>query len=113
MRIEIRGRNTQMTDAIREHVNERFEKVSKQVADQAQMEVELLEETQPGDRRRQGRRGHAAPEGDHAARQGGLGRPDALDRPLRREDGATGQALPRQAPQPPRQPGLGRLAESA
>ena len=47
MRIEIRGRNTHVTDALREHVDERFEKVSKQVADQAQMEVELMEERNP------------------------------------------------------------------
>lgn len=47
MRIEIRGRNTHITDAIREHVDDRFTKVSKQVNEQAQMEVELLEEKNP------------------------------------------------------------------
>jgi putative sigma-54 modulation protein len=47
MRIEIRGRNTQINDAIREHVAERLEKVSKQVNGEAQLEVELLEERNP------------------------------------------------------------------
>ncbi len=47
MRIEIRGRNTTVTDAIREHANEHFAKVSKQVSGLAQMELELMEERNP------------------------------------------------------------------
>ena len=48
MRIEIRGRNTAITDAVREHVEERFtSRIGKQVSDLAQLEVELLVERNP------------------------------------------------------------------
>jgi putative sigma-54 modulation protein len=48
VRIEIRGRNTPITDAIREHVEERFTtRIGKQVSELAQLEVELLAERNP------------------------------------------------------------------
>ncbi|MEX0993577.1 MAG: ribosome-associated translation inhibitor RaiA [Solirubrobacterales bacterium] len=47
MRIEIKGRNTTVTDAIRQHVAERFERVSRQVSEPADLEVELMEERNP------------------------------------------------------------------
>ena len=48
MRIEIRGRNTPITDAIRRHIEERFDaRIGKQVSDLAQLEVELLVERNP------------------------------------------------------------------
>jgi putative sigma-54 modulation protein len=47
MRIEVKGRNLQVTDELREVVTKRFEKVSKQVSEQATLEVELSEERNP------------------------------------------------------------------
>ena len=47
MRIEIRGRNTSVTDALREEVAQRFKRVSKQVSELARLEVELIEERNP------------------------------------------------------------------
>ena len=47
MRIEIRARNTAVTDAIRRQVEREFEKISKQVSDLATLEIELLEERNP------------------------------------------------------------------
>jgi ribosomal subunit interface protein len=47
MRIEIRARNTAVTDAIREHVDEHFKKVAKQVPESVLVAVELLEERNP------------------------------------------------------------------
>lgn len=48
MRIEIRGRNTPITDGIRKHVEERFTtRIGKQVSELAQLEVELLVERNP------------------------------------------------------------------
>jgi len=47
LRIEVRGRNTQVTDGIRTHVEDRFERVAKQVSDLAQLDVELLVEKNP------------------------------------------------------------------
>ena len=44
MRIEVKGRNLQVTDELREVVARRFEKVDKQVSDLATLEVELSEE---------------------------------------------------------------------
>ena len=47
MRIEVRGRNTPVTDGIREHVEDRFRRVAKQVSDLAQLDVELMVEKNP------------------------------------------------------------------
>jgi putative sigma-54 modulation protein len=48
MRIEVKGRNLQVTDELREMVARRFEKVSKQVSELAVLEVELSDERVPG-----------------------------------------------------------------
>ena len=47
MRIDIRGRNVEVTDELREAVMSRFERVGKQVASQATLDVELSEERTP------------------------------------------------------------------
>ncbi len=47
MRIEVKGRNVQVSDSIREHVAKRFDKVSRQVSELAELEVELSEERNP------------------------------------------------------------------
>jgi ribosome hibernation promoting factor len=47
MRIEVKGRNLQVTDELREVVTRRFEKVDKQVSEFATLEVELSEEKNP------------------------------------------------------------------
>lgn len=47
MRIEVKGRNVTVSDAVREHVEKRFGKVAKQVSDLAELEVELYEERNP------------------------------------------------------------------
>jgi putative sigma-54 modulation protein len=47
MRIEVKGRNVPISDDLREHVNKRFGKVSKQVSELAELEVEVFEERNP------------------------------------------------------------------
>ena len=47
MRIEIRGRNVELTEELREHVEKRFRRIGNQVADQAVLDVELSEERNP------------------------------------------------------------------
>jgi len=47
MRIEVKGRNLPVSDDLREHVVKRFRKVSKQVSELAELEVELSEEHNP------------------------------------------------------------------
>ena len=47
MRIEIRGRNVEMTDDLRELVNKRFNRLGRQVSGLATLEVVLYEERNP------------------------------------------------------------------
>jgi putative sigma-54 modulation protein len=47
VRIEIRGRNVQVTDELREHIQKRFARVGRQVSGLATLEIELSEERNP------------------------------------------------------------------
>ena len=47
MRIEVRGKNVEVTDELREVVSQRFARVGKQVSELATLEVELSEEKNP------------------------------------------------------------------
>ena len=47
MRIEIRGRNVEVTEELREHVSKRCARIGRQVSDLAQLDVELSEERNP------------------------------------------------------------------
>jgi putative sigma-54 modulation protein len=47
VRIQIRGRNTAVTETLRGEVEKHFQKVAKQVSELATLELELLEERNP------------------------------------------------------------------
>ena len=47
MRIEVRGRNMEVTDELREAVAKRFARTARQVSELARLEVELREERNP------------------------------------------------------------------
>ena len=47
MQIDIKGRNVPVTDEMREHVERRLGKVTKQVSDLARMEIEIFKEPNP------------------------------------------------------------------
>jgi len=47
MQIDVKGRNTPVTDDLRRHVERRFRKVSAQVSDLARLEIEISEERNP------------------------------------------------------------------
>jgi ribosome hibernation promoting factor len=47
MRIEVRGRNTEVTGELRRHVEKRFARIGRQVSDLAVLEIELSEERNP------------------------------------------------------------------
>ncbi len=47
MRIEVRGRNTEVTEEVRRHVEKRFARVGRQLSREAELEVELREEKNP------------------------------------------------------------------
>ena len=49
MQIEVKGRNLQVTDEMREYAERRFEKISKQVSELATLELEVADENVPGD----------------------------------------------------------------
>jgi putative sigma-54 modulation protein len=47
MRIAIKGRNLHVSEDLREHATRRFRKVSRQVSELAELELELFEERNP------------------------------------------------------------------
>jgi putative sigma-54 modulation protein len=47
VRIEIRGRNVDVNEELREHVRKRFARIGRQISDLAVLEVELSEERNP------------------------------------------------------------------
>jgi ribosome hibernation promoting factor len=47
MRIEVRGRNVEVDEELREHVMKRFRRVGKQVSELATLDVKLWEERNP------------------------------------------------------------------
>jgi putative sigma-54 modulation protein len=47
MRIEVKGRNTSVTQAHREQIERRFRKIARQVSELAELEVELSEQRNP------------------------------------------------------------------
>jgi len=47
VRIEVRGRNTEVTDDLRRHVEKRFDRIGRQVSEHAVLQVELSEERNP------------------------------------------------------------------
>ena len=53
MRIEVRGRNVEVTEELREAVRKRFARTARQVSELATLDVELSEERNPAIRDRQ------------------------------------------------------------
>jgi putative sigma-54 modulation protein len=47
MRIDVRGRNVEIDDQLREHVVKRFQGIGRQVSDLATLDVEVYEEKNP------------------------------------------------------------------
>ena len=53
MHIEVKGRNTIVTDELRELIHKRFRAISKQVSALARLEIELFEERNPSIKNKQ------------------------------------------------------------
>jgi putative sigma-54 modulation protein len=49
MQIEVKGKNLQVTDEMRDYVTRRFDKIGKQVSELAVLELEVADENVPGD----------------------------------------------------------------
>lgn len=52
MRIDVVGRNVEVTDELREHIHKRFRRVARQVSELARLEIVLREEANPSIRER-------------------------------------------------------------
>src|SRR5512133_3444964 len=111
MQIEVKGRNTPVTDELREHVERRFTKVGKQVSEFARLEVEVYEERNPAIADNQVAEATLALKGVTPR-----ARPSPCDQPVRGGALAPGQAPPREAPRAAQgghgehqDPGAGRL----
>jgi putative sigma-54 modulation protein len=114
MRIEIKGRNTAVSDELRERIFKRSEKMARQVSQLAVMEVELSEERNPSIKddqiaevtlRLKGitlRSRSAAPSMTHAVHEAidDLGRQVKRHRDKRRDRRAAREAEPRAAASP-------------
>src|SRR5215212_10229219 len=97
MQIEVKGRNTPVTDELREHVEKRFTKVGKQVSEFARLEIEVYEERNPAIPDNQVAEATLALKGD-PARARSRARPEARDQPVRGGALPPGQAPSREAP---------------
>ena len=97
MRLQVKGKNVEVTPSIREYAERKLAKLEKQLAEQTQVEVELSEQQEPVDRGQPRRRGDDLHERADAARARGVTRHEGVDRPARRQARAAGQALPRDA----------------
>ncbi len=49
MQIEVKGKNLQVTDEMREYAERRFDKITKQVSELATLDLEVADENVPGD----------------------------------------------------------------
>ena len=47
MRIDIRGRNVEVTDELSDHVRKRFRRIGRQISELATLDIELYEERNP------------------------------------------------------------------
>ena len=101
MQIEVKGRNTPVTDELREHVEKRFTKVGKQVSEFARLEIEVYEERNPAIADNQVAEATSGSEGCDPARAGPRARPAPRDQPLRGGALAPGQAPSREASRAP------------
>ena len=79
MRIEVRGRNTEVTPELEDAIRKRFKRVAKQVSELATLDVELSEEKNPRIADEVRRRGDTPSQGHDHPRQGGESRDARLD----------------------------------
>ena len=99
MRIEIRGRNVEVDDELREHVIKRFRRVGKQVSELATLDVEISEERNPSIADSQVAEATLRLKGVTLRAQRGLAGDGAHDPRAGRGHPPPGQEAPRDAPQ--------------
>ena len=99
MRLQVKGKNVEVSDAIRSYAEEKLGRLERQLADPTQVELELAVERNPSIADNHRRRGDDLDEGADAAREGAFDRHARVDRPAHRQARAPGHPLPREAPQ--------------
>ena len=97
MRLQVKGKNVEVSPSIREYAERKLAKLEKQLAEQTQVEVELSEQKNPSIAASHVAEGDDLHEGADAARARGVARHEGVDRPAGREARAAGEALPRTA----------------
>ena len=102
MRLQVKGKNVEVSDAIRSYAEEKLGKLERQLADPTRVELELTVENNPSIADKPRRRGDDLDEGPGAARERGVHGHARLDRPAHRQARAPGQPLPREAAAAPR-----------
>ena len=107
MRIEVRGRNMEVTDELRDTWRSASHASASRYRSLAVLEVELTEDETPRSPTARWRR-RRSPQARHAARPRGIARHAALDPRDRRGPAPPGQEASRQAPQAQRDPQDGR-----
>ena len=110
MRIEVRGRNVEVTDELRDAVDEALRADRPPGLRARPARGRAARGAQPLDRRPPRRRGDPLPQGRDAARARGLAGDAALDPRARRGHPPAGQAPPREAPRARERPPRGRAA---
>ena len=116
MRIEVRGRNVEVTDELREAVDQPLQARRQAGLRAGDARGRAARGAEPADRGPDGRRGDPAPEGRDPPRRGGLAGHAALDPRARRGHPPPGEEAPREAarPAPPQPPdGLAGCAAAA
>ena len=98
MRLQVKGKNLELSDSIRSYAEQKLSKLDKQLGDMVQVEVELDGRAQPVHSREPGGRGDGVHEGTLAARPRGVEGHAFLDRRAHGQAHARGEGVPRQAP---------------
>ena len=95
MRLQVKGKNVEVTPSIRAYAERKLGKLEKQLAEQTQVEVELSEQRNPSIAESHVAEGDDLHEGADAACARGVDRHEGVDRPARREARAPGEEVPR------------------
>ena len=99
MRLQVKGKNLEISDSIRSYAEQKLRKLDKQLGDLVQVELELARREEPVDPREPGRRGDGLHEGAlRCASRAATKRHARLDRRAHGQAPARGEGVPRQAP---------------
>ena len=97
MRLEVKGRNVEVSDSIRRYAEEKLERIERQLPEATQIEVELALETNPSISADHVAEATVWTKGSTLRARESLERVRDVDRPALGQARAPGEALPREA----------------